>query len=273
MNARTIRRAIERKAQKHASKEAAKALTTTPGSLAEFTEDNALIEEAAEPHATPPLSISQARLNANRQNALHSTGPRTAQGKSVSSHNAVKTALTGRTVLLPTDDADRYQTNVQAFFKELSPNGHRETLLTQSLADIAWRVERIAGLEMAIYAQGRAGFADHHPDEPAALRTHLIELDIYQENESTLRNLHLQEARLRRQRDRDNKELRQLQAERRAAIRQQLEMLAQAHKQAQNDNQPFDPADLGFDFSINEMQRFLSAPPPALPTLKRPKAA
>ncbi len=48
--------------------------------------------------------ISETKLKANRENATHSTGPKTEEGKKISSHNALKTGLTGRTVLLPTDD-------------------------------------------------------------------------------------------------------------------------------------------------------------------------
>src|SRR5579863_5462974 len=43
---------------------------------------------------------------ANRQNSLLSTGPKTPEGKAASSRNALKTGLTGRTVLLPGDDAE-----------------------------------------------------------------------------------------------------------------------------------------------------------------------
>ena len=65
-----------------------------------------------------------------------STGPKTPEGKSKSSLNAIKTGLTGRTVLLPSDDAAAYQTHVQRFFDEYQPVGAPEHSLTQSLAAI-----------------------------------------------------------------------------------------------------------------------------------------
>ena len=49
------------------------------------------------------------RAQVNRLNAQRSTGPVTHQGRAISSLNAVKTGLTGRTVLLHSDDAAVYQ--------------------------------------------------------------------------------------------------------------------------------------------------------------------
>jgi hypothetical protein len=49
--------------------------------------------------------LSEARLMANRQNALRSTGPRTVSGKSRSSQNALKHGLTSRA--LPKLSPDR----------------------------------------------------------------------------------------------------------------------------------------------------------------------
>ncbi len=202
--------------------------------------------------------VTESRLSANRENAQHSTGPRTPEGKSVSSQNAVKTALTGRTVLLPTDDADLYTSHIEGFRTEWRPTGQRETILVQSVADINWRIERIASLEAAIYAKGRAFFADCYADEPAAIRKQLIELDIYQGNERELRNLALYESRLRRQRDRDIAELRLLQAERRRIEEERKEVAAIAYRKAKQEGNPFDPAALGFDFSIPEIEAFIA---------------
>ena len=98
-------------------------------------------------------SISDAKLAANRANAQLSTGPKTGEGKATASLNAVKTALTGRTVLLSSDDAAEYERHIRAYQDELKPVGQQESDLVQSIADSAWRLARIPGLEMAMASQ------------------------------------------------------------------------------------------------------------------------
>jgi hypothetical protein len=50
-------------------------------------------------------NMTDQQLAANRANTQLSTGPTSPEGKAKASLNAVKTALTGRTVLLSCDDA------------------------------------------------------------------------------------------------------------------------------------------------------------------------
>ena len=69
-------------------------------------------------------TVSQ--IAANQRNAQLSTGPTSQTGKAKSSLNAVKTGLTGRTVLLPSDDAALYETHVSEFVKRLAPVGDGE---------------------------------------------------------------------------------------------------------------------------------------------------
>ncbi|HZQ50807.1 MAG TPA: hypothetical protein VFB14_01355 [Bryobacteraceae bacterium] len=77
---------------------------------------------------------STAQLNANRANAQLSTGPSTEAGKAISSKNAVKTGLTGRTVLVPTEDAALYESHLASFREHYKPAGEAELNLVQSLA-------------------------------------------------------------------------------------------------------------------------------------------
>jgi hypothetical protein len=129
--------------------------------------------------------------------------------------NAIKTGLTGRTVLLPSDDTEAYCQHLAAYETEFQPVGLRERELVQSLADLRWRLQRIPGLEMAIYARGRDEFAVQFEELDPAVRSARIDLETFIHYEKPLRNLQLQEGRLRRHREKDLAELRQLQEERR----------------------------------------------------------
>ena len=211
---------------------------------------------AAAPESESLAHISQAKQTANQANAQLSRGPKTPEGKVKSSLNAVKTGLSGRTVLLHSDDAAVYQQHVRDYEKELRPVGQRECDLVQSIADSAWRLSRIPALEMAIYAQGRTQFASHFEHEDASIRPALIELQTFLAYEKQLRNLHIQEARLHRRREKDTVEFRQLQSERKNRDTDTLEAASRLHAQAKHANKPFDPAALGFEFSTSEIETY-----------------
>jgi hypothetical protein len=143
-------------------------------------------------------SASGAQLEANRANSQLSTGPRSERGKARSSLNAVKNGLTGRTVLLPGDDAALYECHVSRFFTEFKPVGERETELVQSLTDAQWRINRIPALEMGIYALARLNFKDMFAQEEPAVREALIQAHTFITHQREINNLSIQELRLRR---------------------------------------------------------------------------
>ncbi len=167
---------------------------------------------------------------------------------------AVNSGLPGRTVLLPTEDAAGYQSHVENYTRELKPLGARESILVQAIADTEWRLMRIPALEMAIYARGRSEFAEALAHEHAAARPGLIELETFLTYEKQLRNLQLQESRLRRHREKDLTELRTLQKERLAQQEAQLARAAQLYTAAQAEGRPFDPAGHGFEFSVGQIE-------------------
>ncbi|MBV9295804.1 MAG: hypothetical protein JO145_09540, partial [Acidobacteriaceae bacterium] len=113
---------------------------------------------------------TSAQIAANQKNAQLSTGPTSETGKAKSSLNAVKTGLTGRTVLLPGDDAALYESHVSQFVRRFEPASEAEQNLVQSLADTEWRLLRIPSLEMGIYALGRLEFAELFPNEDPSVR-------------------------------------------------------------------------------------------------------
>jgi hypothetical protein len=76
--------------------------------------------------------------------------------------------------------------------------------------------------------------------------------------EKQLRNLQIQEGRLRRQREKDTAELKQLQQDRSNREKHDLQMLAGLYVAAQKDGKPFDPAQYGFEFSIDDIESYLA---------------
>ena len=240
MTPRAIRRAAARKAQKQARKAAA-------------------IQNASQ---TPveTVVVSEPRLAANRANAQLSTGPTTPEGKAKSCLNALKSGLTGATVVLPGEDLARYEQHLLAYQNEFHPVTERECVLVQSIADSDWRMLRIPVMEMTIFAHGRAESLDEAAVEqhPEATRANLIDFQTFLRYEKQIRNLQLQEARLHRRREKDLQELRRAQEERRQREQAELEQAAKLYLAAQQDNQPFDPAAHGFVFSIDLIEGYLA---------------
>ncbi len=279
MTPRSIRRAQERKARKEMASKAKRladkaepASATAPLEIsaaegasnepAFFSDPKTLVSDASAiftnpPPITPANLLSNAKLTANRANSQRSTGPASAEGKAKASLNAVKTALTGRTVLLPADDAAAYRQHVLAYTKELQPLTQRECDLVQSIADTAWRLKRIPALEMAIYAQGRLQFASSFDHHEAAVRPSMIELHTHLAYEKQLRNLQLQEARLARRYEKDTAELRKTQQERDQREAIDFDVASKLYLAAKHDRRPFDPADHGFEFSIDDIESYL----------------
>ena len=195
---------------------------------------------------------SQSQINANRQNAQQSTGPKTETGKAISSHNAVKTALTGVTILLPNEDVEAYKKLGAVLVERYQPVGTLEEHLVQSIINSEWRLLRIPNLEAGIYALGHAELADQF--SPLEL-----ELQTYLKYERQLKNLSLQESRLRRMRDKDIAELRAIQTTRQEKEEAEKQATAQKQPAAKpeppaaaaapaNPNQP----EIGFEFSTAE---------------------
>ena len=199
---------------------------------------------------------SEAQKMANRANAELSTGPKTETGKAKSSHNALKTGLTGRTVLLPTDDVAAYTCHAERFVLDYQPATDAEKALVQTIADTEWRLLRIPALESGIYAVGRRRLAEEFSDEPdPAVRAAMIEAQIFITSRKDLSNLALQEARLRRQRETDVVELKTLQKQRKehtdSQMRKAVEYCRISHKCG---HAAFDPELFGFEFTIEQIQ-------------------
>ena len=94
---------------------------------------------------------SERQIAANRANALHSTGPKTPEGKATVRHNAMRHGLLARDVVLPEEDLDAFEDLLNQVRAELSPVGRIEELLVDRIVNIMWRLGRSARMETALF--------------------------------------------------------------------------------------------------------------------------
>src|SRR5271157_4540013 len=198
---------------------------------------------------------SQAQIAANQANAQFSTGANTTEGKAKSSMNALKTGLTGHTVLLPGDDAELYQAKLLHCVGAFNPVGEKETALVQAIADTEWRLARIPGLEYGIYALARIEFADKFNDQPAELRPGFIQAHTYLAYHRQLNNLSIQESRLNRQLAKINNDLAALKRQRQQQQQAKLTEAARQYIAANQARKPFNHKEFGFEFSMDQIDR------------------
>jgi hypothetical protein len=116
---------------------------------------------------------TKAQITRNRQNAKHSTGPRTAAGKKIACMNAIKHGLTAEVVLLPDEKPVEFNTRVKMIFEHYLPQDAYEVELAQNAAYCSWQMDRCRRAGSArTYAQAIVG----HIDEERRQEDSAIEL-------------------------------------------------------------------------------------------------
>jgi hypothetical protein len=91
------------------------------------------------------------QIEANRRNALKSTGPTTPEGKQRSRCNAVRHRLTAETVIATVEDAGDYQAFEAAVIVDYDVESAVERELVLRLASVLWRLRRATGIETALF--------------------------------------------------------------------------------------------------------------------------
>ena len=85
---------------------------------------------------------SPAKVATNRENALRSTGPRSAEGKEISRRNALKHGLLAQAVLLASENATDLADLDRRLCAALRPGDDLEHLLVDRVVSCAWRLRR-----------------------------------------------------------------------------------------------------------------------------------
>jgi hypothetical protein len=186
--------------------------------------------------------MTDAKLAANRANALLSTGPATPVGKARSSLNAFRHGLTGQICMFTPEEGQAFEKHCTAIREALAPAGPIESYLAQAIAEDTWRLQRARALENSIFAQG---YRDHiggmdagHNQVDAAL----AQAQTWKEQSHQLHLLTVYEQRINRTIEKNSAQLKVLQTERKTAYRQAQEEATFLAQLAQTKSEIYQPA-------------------------------
>jgi hypothetical protein len=94
---------------------------------------------------------TERQVEANRRNALKSTGPKTPTGKGIASKNATRHGLLASDVVIKGEDPEAFTAMQEALVHELTPEGAIECQLVDRIAGALWRLRRLGRVEADIF--------------------------------------------------------------------------------------------------------------------------
>src|SRR3954464_9270138 len=111
------------------------------------------------------MKCSERKREANRLNALKSTGPKSDEGKARASQNAVKHGLTAASPVVLDEDPAAFEAFAREMTADLQPRGAMQRTLVERVVFIAWKLRRGPEGEAALFAEGETQVRHNRTDE------------------------------------------------------------------------------------------------------------
>jgi hypothetical protein len=171
--------------------------------------------------------------------------------------------LTGQFYALSHEDRVAMDKHCEGILADLKPENHREAWLATAIAEDQWRLNRARALENNIFAIGMSGplAAATDADSPEVLAA-VCQARVWLADGKNLQMLSIYEQRIRRGIEKNETQLQELQAERKAERAQALEEAILLAELALSEGENYDPTDdlheNGFGFSAPEIFRLAS---------------
>jgi len=103
---------------------------------------------------------TQAQINANRENAEKSTGPKTEEGKAASSKNATRHGFYSKEFQVREDEREAFTRLYAGLLKEIQPTTVVLHELFLQYVHACWNLHRLRGIEADYFLQTANPFAD-----------------------------------------------------------------------------------------------------------------
>jgi hypothetical protein len=109
-----------------------------------------------------------AQIDANQANSQQSTGPKSDEGKAISSQNNFRHGLTGAFLVLPWESREKFEALEQDLIAEHQPATPTESILVGKMAQSYWLQQRAILLQQSAFSFGTLGV-----DRPQELALYL----------------------------------------------------------------------------------------------------
>ena len=199
---------------------------------------------------------SARQIAANRANSEKSTGPRTEEGKAISSMNSVTHGITPQTMVWACEE-DAYRAYFESLLPDLAPGNMLELDLVRRIVYESWSLNRAAAVDHNLFANGRQedrGSIDmEFPDDDFARK----EARVFRADAKSFNLLSLYSQRLQRSYQKNLAMLRAMQKERMPSVARPPAQMAKTAVQ-----QPLQPIEISAFAPVNG---FVFSTPPADP--------
>ena len=125
------------------------------------------------------MAASPRQFAANRENSKNSSGPKTAIGKARSRFNGVKHGLCSKTLVLPTENAQEFADEFQAWMDDWKPPTAARKALVERAASSVCRLRRCVRLETRMFRdRGESAIYENRHEEQAKIEEAAINLKL-----------------------------------------------------------------------------------------------
>src|SRR5579872_588220 len=163
---------------------------------------------------SPEIMSTIKQIEANRQNALKSTGPKSTEGKAAVAQNALKHGLYASTLLLPEEDPAQYEALCQTYLDEYRPANLDQIDLVESIVSDKWELVRINLYKQGVFNKARKWLTRHDKkgEETHPSAAHIcMEVGGDRDYNTAMARISQMEGRIQRHCERTRRELRKLQ--------------------------------------------------------------
>jgi len=207
----------------------------------ENTETSALVADLE--HLTTTLIAIKAKK-----------GPATPEAKDRVRYNALRHGFTGQVLIMTPEEREKFDAFTKGMMTDLAPAGTHETFLANSIAEEAWRLNQIRARCVNLSAVGDFEGAGDKYTPMEGIENAVIDSVVARDQSKELALMSIYAQRTQRAYEKYKKDLKELQANRKANEEAEQEEARLLFQLADTQGLAYDPRKDGFVFSLHQIR-------------------